>query len=241
MTERAQALEAALRGVEWIKVWSAVGDKDEMYETCPACCVDRALRGGHTAWCPLDKTLKLAVQPPPPVGSQTTATDDEVLDAAARHFSAMEWHFDREYQRRRLDALRDEMRMPKSTSVEPAGSPTTRPSREVPDLAKALLKSLEPSVEPAGASEPPSEAAQAHAYLSRLLVHAAPQCEPLQDLMGLCTQIDTLLTGLQGEPEPCVWRESANGVQTTCGVKKPLREALHTHCGYCGHPLTVER
>jgi hypothetical protein len=35
----------------------------------------------------------------------------------------------------------------------------------------------------------------AHAYLSRLLTHHAPQCEPLPDLLGVCTQIDNLLTG----------------------------------------------
>lgn len=40
---------------------------------------------------------------------------------------------------------------------------------------------------------------KAHAYLSRLLVRHAPQCEPLPDLMGLCTQIDNLLTGLRSD------------------------------------------
>lgn len=33
----------------------------------------------------------------------------------------------------------------------------------------------------------------AHAYLSRLLTHYAPECEPLPDLLGLCSQIDNLL------------------------------------------------
>jgi hypothetical protein len=32
-------------------------------------------------------------------------------------------------------------------------------------------------------------------YLGRLLLSRAPQCEPLPDLLGLCTQIDNLLTG----------------------------------------------
>lgn len=41
-----------------------------------------------------------------------------------------------------------------------------------------------------------SEAVQAHAYLSRLLTACAPTCEPLPDLMGVCTQIDNLLAGL---------------------------------------------
>jgi hypothetical protein len=35
-----------------------------------------------------------------------------------------------------------------------------------------------------------------HAYLSRLLTHYAPDCEPLPDLLGLCSQVDNLLTGL---------------------------------------------
>ena len=37
---------------------------------------------------------------------------------------------------------------------------------------------------------------EAHAYLSRLLTHYAPDCEPLPDLLGLCSQIDNLLTGM---------------------------------------------
>ena len=43
--------------------------------------------------------------------------------------------------------------------------------------------------------------AAAHAYLSRLLTHHAPQCEPLASLDGLCSQIDNLLagSGSQGE------------------------------------------
>ena len=42
----------------------------------------------------------------------------------------------------------------------------------------------------------PCRAAQAHGYLSRVFVHHAPQCMPLPDLMGVCTQIDNLLTGM---------------------------------------------
>ena len=37
------------------------------------------------------------------------------------------------------------------------------------------------------------EAVQAREYLSGLLTHFAPQCKPLADLYGLCTQIDNLL------------------------------------------------
>ncbi len=42
---------------------------------------------------------------------------------------------------------------------------------------------------------------EAHGYLSRLLVHYAPQCEPLPDLMGICSQIDNLLTALPAQPQ----------------------------------------
>ena len=52
---------------------------------------------------------------------------------------------------------------------------------------------------------PPSPARTddaAHAYLSRLLTSCAPKCEPLPDLMGVCTQIDNLLTGLRSTPAP---------------------------------------
>ena len=40
---------------------------------------------------------------------------------------------------------------------------------------------------------------EVHAYLSRLLTHYAPQCEALPDLLGLCSQIDNLLTGILRE------------------------------------------
>lgn len=43
----------------------------------------------------------------------------------------------------------------------------------------------------------------AYGYLSRLFKTCAPQCEPLPDLMGLCTQIDNLIAGLrQDTPAP---------------------------------------
>lgn len=40
---------------------------------------------------------------------------------------------------------------------------------------------------------------EAHSYLSRVFVGRAPQCEPLPDMLGVCTQIDNLLTGLVPE------------------------------------------
>lgn len=53
---------------------------------------------------------------------------------------------------------------------------------------------------PPPADQPSDEAARAYGYLSRLFKHCAPQCEPLPDLMGLCTQIDNLIAGLRQRP-----------------------------------------
>jgi hypothetical protein len=39
-----------------------------------------------------------------------------------------------------------------------------------------------------------AEVEQAHSYLARLLQNTHPQCEPLPDLWGLCTQIDNMVT-----------------------------------------------
>ncbi len=48
--------------------------------------------------------------------------------------------------------------------------------------------------------------ADGYGYLARLFKHLAPQCEPLPDLLGLCTQIDNLIAGYRirlGEmPDP---------------------------------------
>lgn len=41
----------------------------------------------------------------------------------------------------------------------------------------------------------PKEAVEAHGYLSRMFKNCAPQCEPLPDLLGVCTQIDNLIAG----------------------------------------------
>jgi hypothetical protein len=51
-----------------------------------------------------------------------------------------------------------------------------------------------------------AETDRAYAYLSRLFVVCAPQCEPLPTLLGVCTQIDNLIAGYRiklGEmPDP---------------------------------------
>lgn len=39
-----------------------------------------------------------------------------------------------------------------------------------------------------------AEVEQAHSYLARLLQNTHPQCEPLPNLWGLCTQIDNMVT-----------------------------------------------
>lgn len=173
-----------------------------------------------------------AVPPPPPVGSPTTIMldrDAELRRELRAHLDSLVITSDN------IGDIRRGMFMPWDSSWNGWVRDETAARESTP-------------VEPAGASEPPSEAAQAHAYLSWLLVHAAPQCEPLPDLMGLCTQIDNLLTGLQGEPEPCVWRETRDHGLTvytpSCRPEFVTDTPLVTEyvvCPHCKAPLTVER
>lgn len=61
------------------------------------------------------------------------------------------------------------------------------------------------------------ELEDSYQYLARLLRHAAPQCEPLPELLGLCTQIDNLLAGMV---KPIALRDFVEGVVegARCGV-----------------------
>lgn len=45
----------------------------------------------------------------------------------------------------------------------------------------------------------PCKAESAHGYLSRMFKGYAPQCEPLPDLLGVCTQVDNLIAGMRPE------------------------------------------
>ena len=42
-----------------------------------------------------------------------------------------------------------------------------------------------------------AENAEAYGYLKRLFQHMAPQCTPLPDLLGVCTQVDNAIAGLK--------------------------------------------
>jgi len=53
---------------------------------------------------------------------------------------------------------------------------------------------LSPVATPAEVAALRAEVEQAHSYLARLLQNTHPQCEPLPDLRGLCTQIDNMVT-----------------------------------------------
>lgn len=80
-----------------------------------------------------------------------------------------------------------------------------------------------------GVSPQPDEATQAHGYLSRLLVHAAPQCEPFPDLLGLCTQIDNLLTGYRSPAFVSPVEPTPPAARMRDSPRPPLtREALMT-------------
>lgn len=45
------------------------------------------------------------------------------------------------------------------------------------------------------------EVAEAHAYLAGVLKTVAPQCQPLPDLLGLCTQIDNYIAGTRSDAQ----------------------------------------
>jgi hypothetical protein len=73
-------------------------------------------------------------------------------------------------------------------------------------------------VVPCRAHAKPSERFEAHAYLSRLIVHYAPQCEPLPTLLGVCSQIDNLLEALPPAPEVKRIREGMGLIVTGDGA-----------------------
>lgn len=76
-----------------------------------------------------------------------------------------------------------------------------------------------------------------HAYLSRLLVHHAPWCEPLPDLYGVCTQIDNLLVGLT--KAKCRHESFDRGRCIFCGVGARSIEVMDSAaltCPGCGGP-----
>jgi len=66
--------------------------------------------------------------------------------------------------------------------ISPANAPQSE-SRDSESLISNLRRELR------------EQAQEAHGYLSRLLTHYASQCEPLADLLGVCSQIDNLLVG----------------------------------------------
>lgn len=82
------------------------------------------------------------------------------------------------------------------------------------DPAKVLAKTAEKFCVPAGSvvigdliklppdAEPravvrisSADDSEAYRYLRRVFEHCAPQCVPLPDMLGLCTQIDNLIAG----------------------------------------------
>jgi hypothetical protein len=57
---------------------------------------------------------------------------------------------------------------------------------QYPKLANAIALALDAAR---------AEEREAYDYLRRVFEICAPECEPLPDLMGLCTQIDNLIAG----------------------------------------------
>ncbi len=62
-------------------------------------------------------------------------------------------------------------------------------------IACSLIHRLSASL-----AEREAEIAQAKLYLTNLFRTCAPQCEPMTDLAGLCTQIDNYIAGLRNVP-----------------------------------------
>ena len=96
------------------------------------------------------------------------------------------------------DAVADAMR---------ALRPETRAKvslRDIDDMTRPLRKRI---------AELEKERDEARAYLSRLLAHHAPGCEPLDDLLGVCTQIDNLLCGMMTVQEGDELRAERDALQ----------------------------
>ena len=86
---------------------------------------------------------------------------------------------------------------------------------------------------------------EAHRYLSQLLRHNAPQCEPLPDLPGLATQIDNLIAGMKQRPIAaflegiCEGARRESSICAGCGTSRELclEYLLHAQvcCPDCDH------
>ena len=122
----------------------------------------------------------------------------------------------------------------------PAKSPAWEHSPSCPyvesqrekDEARALKGELE-ALLASGAAAPRVED-EARRYLARLLTHYAPQCEPLSDLLGVCSQIDNLLTAatfpLAESPSPTQGAE----VCVCCKSERPTTQWHGRElCGEC--------
>ena len=68
------------------------------------------------------------------------------------------------------------------------------------------------------------DAVKAHGYLSRLITSVFPQCKPLPDLMGVCTQVDHLLATADqwAKPQPSAVPPPAPDVLDGPRNKTPL-------------------
>jgi hypothetical protein len=88
-----------------------------------------------------------------------------------------------------LEAVVQRMRtIVAAREAEKGEGPMTRLAR----CTAAVIAALDAL--PADPDPAPAEVEQAHSYLARLLQNTHPQCEPLPDLWGLCTQIDNMVT-----------------------------------------------
>lgn len=111
---------------------------------------------------------------------------------------------------------------------------TTGPAAET---EAAAIAAWNQRATPAEVAALRAEVEQAHSYLARLLQNTHPQCEPLPDLWGLCTQIDNMVTeipklrveverlrgALEGMMQGSVWKDAHTFIDGT-----PIGAGWHT-------------
>lgn len=75
---------------------------------------------------------------------------------------------------------------------------------------------------------PAADTSEAYGYLTRLFKTYAPQCEPLGDLLGVCSQIDNMLVGMREKATPAAVQVPEHARAWARCVKGSPDEA---HCG----------
>ena len=253
MTERAQALEAAVRALIE-PMCERVTDNGIVRQKM-------LVVAGDDAFDRYRRVVELlAVQPPPPVGSPTTEHEhDYVAVELCRHCLRTEaditgecHHCDEGTGARCWWCFKL-----KSTPVAPAGA-SESPSEM--DSGIVLLVSAASAASGYLERQQPDLAAWLWNAVQLVLNSQSAPVSPVEPTPGcgcdLCRapQGSAILTTIHaptGAPAPCVWRPKKRMAQAGCpesrhvnadGAVLPLIDVLTFHvCPYCKAPLTVER